>query len=317
MTHVAIRCTYNDFDLRRELLLFDRIALPFLEATIEQWATSGNPRWESNAADLEWLANRDIVFVPSEASLEAGEAAADYREYLRIRASAAEDVRRLSEYLDLHGYDGHPAQFAALATRYYRETGYDLFDYLDRTFRNSFDYLARSLAVEMSRDVSTSPLAIMSGDISDLASEELTRVDVLNIALAAIPLPAADSPLESVLEFRGNPDVRADYLALHRWASTAAASTDKPGAVFAEVEYLAEQYRRHMRVHRIEQSESAFETIVTSAAEVLEDLVKFKWGHAAKSLFALKKRKVALLKAETVAPGREVAYLVKATSSMV
>ena len=54
------------------------------------------------------------------------------------------------------------------------------------------------------------------------------------------------------------------------------------------------------------------ETIITKGAEVLGDLVSFKWGKAVEALFSLKKRKVALLEGKLTAPGNEVAYIVKA-----
>jgi hypothetical protein len=59
-----------------------------------------------------------------------------------------------------------------------------------------------------------------------------------------------------------------------------------------------------------------FETIVTVAAEVVEDLVKIKWGKLASLLFVLKNRKIALLEAERSAPGREIAYVVQARKAL-
>jgi hypothetical protein len=59
-----------------------------------------------------------------------------------------------------------------------------------------------------------------------------------------------------------------------------------------------------------------FETIVTVAAEVVEDLVQIKWGKLASLLFVLKNRKIALLEAERSAPGREIAYVVQARKAL-
>jgi hypothetical protein len=49
-----------------------------------------------------------------------------------------------------------------------------------------------------------------------------------------------------------------------------------------------------------------------TAAEVLGDLLSFKWGTAEKALFSLKKREVALLEGELTSPGNEIPYIVKA-----
>ena len=67
-----------------------------------------------------------------------------------------------------------------------------------------------------------------------------------------------------------------------------------------------------MKLHRMKTNVGALETIVTTSAEVLGDLVSFKWGKAAQALFSLKRRQLALLEGELTAPGNEVAYIVKA-----
>jgi hypothetical protein len=53
------------------------------------------------------------------------------------------------------------------------------------------------------------------------------------------------------------------------------------------------------------------QTIVTTSAEVLGNLVSFKWGKAAEALFSLRQRRVALMKGDLTSPGSEVAYIVK------
>jgi hypothetical protein len=49
-----------------------------------------------------------------------------------------------------------------------------------------------------------------------------------------------------------------------------------------------------------------------STAELLENVMRFKWGAVAKGLFSLKQRNIALLEGELTSPGNEVAYIVKA-----
>jgi hypothetical protein len=49
-------------------------------------------------------------------------------------------------------------------------------------------------------------------------------------------------------------------------------------------------------------------------AEALEDLAKIKWGKLTERLFT-RHRKVDMLEAELSAPGREIAYVVKARKS--
>ena len=54
---------------------------------------------------------------------------------------------------------------------------------------------------------------------------------------------------------------------------------------------------------------SLVETIVTTSAEIIEDMAKFRLGKLAKLPFAFKHERIALLEAEQKAPGREIAYI--------
>lgn len=85
-----------------------------------------------------------------------------------------------------------------------------------------------------------------------------------------------------------------------------------PAEVEEKLEYLIDQYRQHMRLHRMKTNVGALETVVTTSAEFLGDLVSFKWGKAAEALFSFKRTRVALLEGELAAPGNDVAYIVKA-----
>ena len=52
--------------------------------------------------------------------------------------------------------------------------------------------------------------------------------------------------------------------------------------------------------------------IVVAVAETAENIAKLKFSALAKSLFALKHRRIELIDAERQAPGRELAYIVRA-----
>ena len=102
------------------------------------------------------------------------------------------------------------------------------------------------------------------------------------------------------------------FLALRHWMSEVARAELTPAEVEEKLEYLIDQYQRHMKLHRMKTNVGTLETVVTASAEFLGDLVSFKWGKAAEALFSLKRRRVALLEGELTAPGNEVAYIVKA-----
>ena len=147
---------------------------------------------------------------------------------------------------------------------------------LDQISRESFDYLARVLAVQLGKNLDTIALPIMSSSHID-SGPALSRVNVLRITLRSIPIPVENTPLEAFLDFRSDPDVRTDFLALHRWASTTALMKKQPSEISEEVEYLIGQYQKHMLAHKIEAGVGVIENVVTVSAETLEDLIKLKW----------------------------------------
>ena len=317
MSYIGIRCTYSDFDLRRDLMLFDQLALPHLESSLRMWTRpDADDEMRQWAAELEWLANKEIVFIPDATSLADGPASDYYQEYLRKESETKRTLEQLRSYVISRGFITRTREEMAHAlAEYARDTGdVSVLDRLDAENRFAYDDLARALAVDMSERLNVSVIPIMSSKSHDEGLEGFARGNVLNIALSAVPFPSSSTSLENLLEFRSDPTVRADFLAFHRWARNAATNSQRPNEIAEEIEYLLSQYKRHMEIHRLEQSSSVFETVTTVAAEALEDLVKFKWGDAAKLLFAFRKRRVGLLKAEMSAPGRELAYLVKASS---
>jgi hypothetical protein len=326
MDYVGIRCTYDNFDLRRDLMLFDRLALPFLDATIARWSSRDwgdqeeSENMERLAADLEWLVEKDVIFVPPTNALESGStpAAQDYRDYVQRNTEAKSSLSSVFEFVRAKGLEIKTKEDMVKAfTAYAIETGdANFLSRYDEGSRISYDSLSRALAAQLTKSQGVLALPIMSAKSHIEGDPSSARADVLNIAVNAVPFPRSDTPLERILEFRSDPQIRADFLAFHRWATATATRGTRPGEILEEIEYLLAQYHRHMRVHEIEQSRGAFETVITIGAEALEDIVKFNWGDAAKLLFSFRKRRVALLKAEMGAPGRELAYLVKAASAV-
>jgi len=138
------------------------------------------------------------------------------------------------------------------------------------------------------------------------------KEDVVKVTLNALPLPDESISWEQIIEYRSDPDSRSKFLALRHWMSEVARAELTPAEVEEKLEYLIDQYQKHMKLHLMKTNVGTLETIVTTGAEFLGDLVSFKWGKAAEALFSLRRRQVALLEGELTAPGSEVAYIVKA-----
>lgn len=142
-----------------------------------------------------------------------------------------------------------------------------------------------------------------------LPSGEPKRTDVLRLVLNAFPTPTADVSWERIEEFRLNHDSRVKRSRLIGWINDMGRTTIPEIEICDKLEALLNDYSEHMRIHEIKVSRGALETVVVTAAELAEDLLKFKWGKLAKGLFELTHERIQLREAELKAPGRELAYI--------
>ena len=138
------------------------------------------------------------------------------------------------------------------------------------------------------------------------------RQDVMDVVLASFPEPDEATPWEQIVEFRSDPDTRTQLLALRRWMSRVAQQDLSATEIADEIEWLVSEYQAHMRLHRMKITMGAVETVVTATAEALENVTKLRFGAVAKSVFFLKHRTIQLIEAERQAPGRELAYIIRA-----
>jgi hypothetical protein len=138
---------------------------------------------------------------------------------------------------------------------------------------------------------------------------------VVHVVLSSLPTPDDSTPWETIIEFRNDPDSRRKLVALRRWMRALAKESRPSNEIVEELEYLISEFEEHMRLHRMRINKSGLETVLTVGAEVLENLARLKFGKLVKIPFALRERKLALLEAERSAPGREIAYIVKARES--
>lgn len=291
--------------LKQEALMFDRIAIPGCEGWV-----SHNERLTNNSKlgpvdDVKWLYEQGVVFEPS------------VREF-SLDAKAAPPERRLinnKEYMKYYKLESthlkETFKGGKTVAQEEEEGGKHL--YL------SFHYYARSASVQLRELYKMAAYPVFNGKFLSAympaQMNELAGSDVVKVTLNALPVPDDSTPWEQVIEYRSDPDSRSKFLALRHWMSEVARAELTHVEVEEKLEYLVDQYQKHMKLHRMKTNVGTLETIITTGAEVLGDLVSFKWGKAAEALFSLKKRQVALLEGELTAPGNEVAYIVKARES--
>jgi hypothetical protein len=260
--------------------------------------------------ELEWLVEQGIAFAPeslyNEYSLDLSNK--EFRKYDKVMSRAEKEFQEVQWERRMLKSD-----FMMLGIK--EETG-PLWDKVNKKHEDAWnkarDAEARRAAAVLrgAGDFDVVPLVSVTPPAAQ--KHHAGKTDVLQIVVDNLPTPNESTPWEQIIEYRSDPDSRSRFLALRHWMSEVARAQLTPAEVEEKLVYLVDQYQKHMKLHRMKTNVCTFETIVTTGAEVLGDLVSFKWGKAAQALFSLKKRQVALLEGELTAPGNEVAYIVKA-----
>lgn len=301
-------------ELKRKLLYFDQIGvinLPQIKGSL--W------RDDEILREYEWAEENELIFHAKPPSWEFANREANSRLFSNgMKCQLIFDI--LS---DAHWHGARPEEedLAALAD-YLRTLSVDkAAAYLMRFHWVWRECLARLRAAELSDGgeldaVSAMPLAhaesinLMKGD-GELV---VPRNAAVEIVVGNIPLPSETTPWEQIIDFRDDPDSRQRLLSLRQWTRDVTAGNMKPFEIEEKLEFLLEEYRAHMRLHKMKFGHGALQTVITTTAEIIENLVKVSVGKIAKSLFDVQEKRIALLEAERKAPGREVSYVIKAST---
>jgi hypothetical protein len=150
-------------------------------------------------------------------------------------------------------------------------------------------------------------------------SSRNNKGEVIEIVLNSLPTPDDATPWERIIEFRNDSDSQRKFLSLKNWINEVARMELKSNEVKDKLEALTSDYQNHMRIHKIKTKLSAVKTIVLAEA----GFIAGGWltgmgalpgivGMVVTPLFTIKQRQVMLLEEEQKAPGKEVAYILKA-----
>ncbi len=138
------------------------------------------------------------------------------------------------------------------------------------------------------------------------------RSDVIRLTLTAMPTPSETTPWEAIFDFRRDPDSIRKHLRLRAWIDRVGRVSKPLYELETEFLELMFEYEEFLRVHKLRVTKGTMEVLVTTTAELAENIVKMKWGKVAKAPFEWARNRHALYDAEQKTPGREVAYIVKA-----
>jgi hypothetical protein len=266
--------------LKRDLLLFDKIAIDKIERLIRQYRRK---KPTDLVRELRWLYEQELVISGPDL----------------FDSSIREDVSLKQEFQSIKELE---SQVAKSNTKTPHQIGRALY---------VLELHARIASMILNRDPHMEAYPLLAVHLSDGPRPSKKR-DVLEVLINQLPVPSENTPWEHILEFRADPDSKSKFLALRNWVSEMSRTDLSVLEIEQRLDYLLDQYERHMKLHKMKVRPGALETAVVSTAEIAEDLVKIKWGKLAQRLFALKHRRLTLLEGELTVPGSEVAYIIKA-----
>jgi hypothetical protein len=276
-------------NLKWQALVFDRIAAFYLHFVFESGPAEIG---QCQLAELHWLTEHEFLFEPDfPGTVAKVMELSSNEEFAKAWEEATQtlkrmDRRRVSSLRDSVSFIVDWAQSEYLLTRL-------------ATIQLNSEGVFTAVPLSTLRERSAS--LYKPGDCR-----------VVEIVLNRIPQPDDTVAWEQIFDFRRDPDSKGKFWGLRTWMSEIGRMSLTPREITEKLEWSLYEYERHMKLHRMKVNWGVLRSLVSVGAGMAEDLVKFKWSHAAELLFSFKDRRIALLEAESSAPGREVAYIASA-----
>ena len=160
--------------------------------------------------------------------------------------------------------------------------------------------------------------AVSIGDLLAVGQEEksvdrvVSRDDLYEIIISGIPIARDNVPWTDILSFRAEAASQQQQRALRLWISEVTNGKLSFGEAVDRIEYLKDEYRSHMKGAGIKTGTATLKTIVVGTAELIEGAFKLKLKALAELPFRVIESKAELMEAERNAPGRPLAYVVRA-----
>jgi len=299
---------------KRDLLLFDQIGVPLLDTALGKLDAA-------TVANLEWLAERDVV-IEADFSPDGSAESVDCATFLTASALATQSVKQFSglaemgiqkfeilyphrDFDRIQGTDVERSvaiarEIAIAELKAAAKEPERLKTAQRRLQRSGQQLVVRTISHQLtSREVQAVPMLV---DLKRGVSSRDPETVVLEVVIENFPQPDELTPLEKILDFRAEAAARGTLTRLRRWISEMAKEAHTAADLQLEIDNLVAEYRNHMKAYGIDSAGSTLKEVLAAAA-------KGNFGDAITIPFA---RKARLLKAELSAPGRELAYLVKA-----
>jgi hypothetical protein len=165
---------------------------------------------------------------------------------------------------------------------------------------------ARRFSVQLSLSEQAYAHPILLSNMKSLKTSDTEKTEVIQIVLNALPVPDDSTPWEGILDYRSDPKSKKKISELRHWMNKFAEGKLTVTEAKDEIEYLLNEYEKHLRLHKIKTRTILMGVILQFGAAYLDKKV----GPIATGIATYLLGQVGLLEGEAKAPGKEVAYLV-------
>lgn len=135
---------------------------------------------------------------------------------------------------------------------------------------------------------------------------------IAQIVINKFPIPNNETPWEQIIDYRNDPENQNNLLGLRQWIRKVSKEDLSKTEIEDEIEWRINEFQNHMKFHKMRANTETLEVIVKAPLEIIENLIRLKFSKIPDPFFAFKKRQINLMEAELNAPGREMAYIIKA-----
>jgi hypothetical protein len=178
---------------------------------------------------------------------------------------------------------------------------------------------ARRCARHFERSKGLEVSVVLSGPL--LVPNKMKRVyeklqqpptDLIEVVLDKLPMPSELTPWEAILDFKADKDAQGYLQGLKVWMGDIVRQKLTATEASEKLDWLLFQHKKHLEMHKLSYRWGTVGGTFVATAEILEDLVKIKWGKAVGAVVSIVDRRLELMKAELANPAKEISYIVKA-----
>jgi len=296
---------------KREALMFSRIACPQLGQVVSAFGKLSDVAPELSdeiCAHVDFLRERGVIF--DDVSLAEGEDLSRLMKNVQFQAVSLSEkpiARAVIEEIKNAGLEDVLVKGNDLTVD-------EMLPHLDSVpfvFGPMFlilQLMTRKISIQLRVLNGIDAYPVFSEIVPGITVQGTKASDVIDVVIKALPIPDDTVPWEQIIEYRSDPESQRKFLALRRWMSKVGTGRVSPIDLELELDDLINQYRGHLKLHRMKIRTSILEAVVAAGANIFS----LNWDQAVHNLFSIRQSQLELLQEEMSSPGSEVAYIVGA-----